>query len=65
MHKDIFYKEFGPWRNQWGYEITLAVIDELFITRTYTPYKRKQICYFLDEFDLTEYINLLNQDRRF
>jgi hypothetical protein len=65
MHKDIYYQEFGPVRNHWGYEITLAIIDDLYITRTYTPYKKKQIRYFVDELDLTEYIDLLNQDRRF
>ncbi len=65
MHKDIHYLEVGPWRNYWGYEITVAIIDDLFITRTYTPYKRKQVRYFFNEQDLSEYINLLNQDRRF
>ena len=32
MHKDIFYVEIGPWRNYWGYEITLAVVDDLHLT---------------------------------
>ena len=65
MHKDIFYIEIGPWRNYWGYEITLAVVDDLLIAKTYTPYNKKQIRYFFDELSLTEYIDLLNQDRRF
>ena len=65
MHKDIFYIEIGPWRNYWGYEITLAVVDDLLIAKTYTPYNKKQIRYFFDESSLTEYIDLLNQDRRF
>ena len=65
MHKDIYYQEFGPWRNTWGYETTLAIIDELFVTRTFTPYQRKQVRYFVNEHDLAEYINLLNQDRRY
>ena len=65
MHKDINYQEIGPWRNYWGYETTLAIVDDLLIARTYTPYNKKQIRYFFSETALAEYIELINQDRRF
>lgn len=58
-------KVFGPVTNYWGYETVLAVIDDLFITKVYTPYRTKQVRYFFDEDSLAEYIDLINQDRRF
>ena len=65
MHKDIYYKVFGPVRNAYGYEIHLAIVDDWMITKVFTPYKKKQIRYFTNEERLTEYINLINEDRRF
>lgn len=43
----------------------MAIIDDLFITKVYTPYSKKQIRYFADENTLTDYINLINEDRRY
>lgn len=67
MHKpkNIHYQTFGPITNFYGYVIHLAIVDDLFITKVFTPYKKKQIRYFYSEDTLTEYINLINDDRRF
>jgi hypothetical protein len=65
MHKDIYYQTFGPITNYYGYVIHLAVIDDLFMTKVFTPYRTKQIRYFFDEEILSEYIDLINEDRRF
>lgn len=56
---------FGPVTNYWGYETSLAIIDDIYITKVYTPYRTKQIRYFCDEDSLVEYIKLINEDRRF
>lgn len=56
---------FGPVKNYWGYETSLAIIDDLYITKVYTPYSTKQVRYFVDEDSLVEYITLINNDRRF
>lgn len=65
MNTDIHFQTFGPITNYYGYEIHLAVIDDLFMTKVITPYKTKQIQYFYDEEKLSEYIDLINEDRRF
>lgn len=65
MQDDIYYQEYGPWTNAWGYQTTLAIIDDLYITKVYTPYATKEITYFGDEHSLSDYINLIDQDRRF
>jgi hypothetical protein len=65
MQDDIYYQEYGPWTNAWGYCTTLAIIDDLYITKVYTPYDTREISYFGDESRLNEYIDLINQDRRF
>ena len=65
MHYNVNYTVFGPVVNYFGYKIYLAVVDDLFITKVFTPYNKKQIRYFFDETELTEYINLINEDRRF
>lgn len=63
--QDIYYKTFDPVVNRYGYKIHLAIIDELFMTKVFTPYSTKQIRYFADESALTYYINLINEDRRY
>ena len=65
MQDDIYYQEYGPWTNYWGYQTTLAIIDDLYITKVYTPYNTKEVTYFGDERSLSDYINLIDQDRRF
>ena len=65
MHDDIYYQEYGPWTNHWGYQTTLAIIDDIYITKVYTPYSTKEVTYFGNERSLNEYIDLINQDRRF
>ncbi len=65
MQDDIYYQEYGPWTNYWGYQTTLAIIDDLYITKVYTPYRTKEITYFASEGSLNAYIDLINQDRRF
>ena len=66
MFAEVYESYYGPVRNHWGYIIELAIIDDTMITRTRTPYsKRLDIRYFFDEADLYEYIQLINQDRRF
>lgn len=65
MHKNIYYKTFGPIVNYYGYHIHLAIIDDLFVTKVFTPYNTKQTRYFFDEEKLSDYISLINEDRRF
>lgn len=66
MFTDVHESYYGPVRNRWGYVLELAIIDDTMITRTRTPYsKRLDIRYFFDEADLHEYIQMINQDRRF
>ena len=65
MHKEIYYRAFGPIVNYYGYKIYLAIIDDLFVTKVFTPYKTKQTKYFFDEEKLASYIELINSDRRF
>ena len=65
MHKEIYYRIFGPIVNYHGYEIHLAIIDDLFVTKVFTPYKTKQTRYFFSEEKLASYIELINNDRRF
>jgi len=65
MNTDFHYQTFGPITNYYGYIIHLAIIDDLFMTKVFTPYKTKQIRYFFDEDHLSEYIDLVNNDRRF
>ena len=65
MHKEIYFRSFGPIVNYYGYEIHLAIIDDLFVTKVFTPYKTKQTRYFFDEEKLASYIELINADRRY
>lgn len=65
MQDDIYYQEFGPWTNHWGYRTTLAIVDDIFITKVYTPYCTREVNYFGNESSLNAYIDLINQDRRF
>ena len=64
MH-NVYYKTFGPIKNYYGYVIQLAVVDDWLITNVSTPYGKKQIRYFTNENTLSEYINLINEDRRY
>lgn len=65
QNNKIDLKVFGPIRNYWGYETSLAIIDDLYITKVLTPYMTKQVRYFFDEDSLVEYMRLINEDRRF
>jgi hypothetical protein len=65
MFKDIHYQVFGPIVTYYGYEVSLAVIDDLMITKVFTPDNRKQINYFTSEDEMIDYLDLINQDRRF
>lgn len=59
----MYYQEFGPWQNQHGYSITLAIIDDMFVLKSHTPYKTKRITYHWSEESVEQQIELYNQDR--
>ena len=59
----MYYQEFGPWRNKHGYKITLAMIDDMFVLKTLTPYRTKKITYHWCEQSVEKQIELYNQDR--
>jgi hypothetical protein len=63
--EQIHTQTFGPWQNQWGYELSFAVIDDLMILKAITPDRKKILRYHFDEDGLARDIDLLNQDRRF
>jgi hypothetical protein len=65
MSTEIYYKTFGPVVNYYGYKIYLAIIDDLFVTKVFTPYNKKQIRFFFCEKEMADYIDLVNADRRF
>lgn len=65
MGRDIHCSYFGPVKNFWGYVTELAIIDDLMIAKTQTPYQTQLIKYFIDEHDLRDHLELLNQDRRY
>jgi len=54
---------FGPWSNRYGYTMTFAVIDDLFVLKTVTPDSTKRITYHWSEDSLEHRIELNNQDR--
>jgi len=59
----MYYQEFGPWRNAYGYEMTMATIDDLYVLKTRTPYGVKRITYHWSEASIEQQIDLYNQDR--
>lgn len=63
--KDFYYQKFGPWRNTWGYELEMAVIDDLYILKARTPCDGYQVSYHWSEEALEKKLDLYNQDRRF
>lgn len=65
MISDFKIQIFGPIRNFWGYDTSLFVVDDVIIAQVDTPYKKRIHRYFIDEDSLVEYINLINEDRRF
>ena len=65
MGRDIHCSYHGPFKNFWGYITELAIIDDLMIAKTQTPYNTLLIKYFIDEHDLREHLDLINQDRRY
>ena len=62
---EIYQYYSGPIRNRWGYVTEFAIIDDLMIAKTDTPYNERLVRYFFDEQELDRYFNLLDQDRRF
>lgn len=65
MGRDIHCSYYGPFKNFWGYITELAIIDDLMIAKTQTPYQTLLVKYFIDETDLRDHLELLNQDRRY
>lgn len=65
MFADIHCQTFGPVITYYGYEINFAVVDDLLITKVFTPDNKKQIKYFTSEQEMVDYLDLINQDRRF
>lgn len=59
----MYYQEFGPWRNTYGYEMTMATIDDLYVLKTRTPYGTTRITYHWTEASIEQQIELHNQDR--
>lgn len=64
--KPLKYQQWGPWRNHWGYTTTIAHFnDEDIVVKTETPYNQKLIKFFCDWEECEEFIEQINQDRRF
>jgi hypothetical protein len=64
--KKIPYQTWGPWRNQWGYVTEVAQFSEDDIMlKSITPQRAKVIKYFDHWEDCAEFIELIEQDRRF
>lgn len=62
----IPYKQWGPWRNQWGYVTTVAEFDEEdIILKSITPYNKSIVKRFSDWDECQEMLDLIEQDRRF
>lgn len=62
----IPYQSWGPWKNHWGYTTTVAQFDdESIMVKSYTPYNTKIVCYFSNWENCQEFIELIEQDRRF
>jgi hypothetical protein len=62
----IKYEQFGPWRNAWGYTTTIACFDDNdIIVKTETPYNTRLTEMFDDWESCEEFIELIEQDRRF
>lgn len=64
-YKLVPHLRIGPIRNIWGYTISVAEIDEIWMIRYSTPYKKTFFRYFADHEQVLEAIKLLNQDRRY
>lgn len=64
--KKVKFQQWGPWRNHWGYETTIADFgNEDIVVKTLTPYKTKVVKNFSDWEECEDYIEQINQDRRF
>ncbi len=64
--KEVPYRQWGPWKNQWGYVTTVAQFDEDDIMlKTITPYGTKRVKRFSDWEDCQQEIELIEDDRRF
>lgn len=60
------YREWGPWRNQWGYVTVVAQFDDDDIMlKSTTPYNQKIVRRFTDWEHCQRVIELIEQDRRF
>jgi len=64
--EEIPYQTWGPWKNQWGYVTAVAQFsDEDLIVKSITPCKKKLIKRFTHWEDCAQFIELIEQDRRF
>lgn len=61
----VKYQQWGPWRNRWGYTTTIADFDDVIIVKAKTPYNTDLIEIFGNWDDCEQFINLIEQDRRF
>ena len=60
------YKVLGPWRNHWGYVVTVAEIDgDLIVVKYQDPHGDTHYAYFTDWEECERFVLLLEQDRRF
>lgn len=64
--RKIPYKQWGPWRNQWGYVTTVAEFDgEDIILKSITPCNKSIVKRFCDWEECQAMIDLIEQDRRY
>ncbi len=64
--KELPYQLWGPWRNQWGYITSVAQFDEDdLILKTITPWNSRIVQRFAHWEDCAQFIELIEQDRRF
>jgi hypothetical protein len=64
--QEIPYLKLGPWRNYWGYTTVIAQFDhDDIIVKTTLPNNRKIVRRFSDWEDCEDFVDLIDQDRRF
>lgn len=59
------YQQWGPWRNHWGYVTSIAEFDDDIIVKSITPNNKKIVKRFVDWESCEDFLELIEQDRRF
>ena len=63
--KIVQHYKIGPVRNKWGYVISIAEVDSIWVMQWESPYNGKHWQYYADHDAVIHHIELLNADRRY